>query len=41
MNSLASANFMNVTAGGTYTYQLDLNGQLIPKRFICSSEATQ
>jgi len=41
MNCVASANFMNATAGGTYIYQLDLNGQLILKRFICFSEATQ
>jgi len=32
---------MNATAGGTYIYQLGLNGQLILKQFIHSSEATQ
>jgi len=31
MTCVASANFMNATAGGTYIYQLDLNGQLILK----------
>jgi hypothetical protein len=41
MNCVAIANFMNATAGGTYIYQLDLNDQLILKRFIRSSEAKE
>jgi len=41
MNCHASEIFMNATAGGTYIYQLDLNGQLILKQLIHSSEATK